>query len=89
MYYTYVLLCQDIKRLRKNFYIGSTEDLKNRIKEHKAGEIKITKSFDKVDLVYYEASLSKADARKRELQLKTGFGRGYLKKRLENYLKSS
>ncbi len=89
MYYTYVLLCQDIKRLRKNFYIGSTEDLKNRIKEHKAGEIKTTKSFDKVDLVYYEASLSKADARKRELQLKTGFGRGYLKKRLENYLKSS
>jgi len=25
-------------------------------------------------------------ARKRELQLKTGFGRGYLKRRIENYL---
>ena len=89
MYYTYVLLCQDIKLLRKKFYIGSTEDLKNRVKEHKAGEIKTTKSFDTIYLIYYEACLNKTDARKRELQLKTGFGRGYLKRRLENHLKSS
>ncbi|MDP2946361.1 MAG: GIY-YIG nuclease family protein [bacterium] len=89
MYYTYVLLCQDVKRLRKKFYIGSTGDLKNRVKEHKAGEIKTTKSFDIINLIYYEASLNKADARKRELQLKTGFGRGYLNRRLENYLKDS
>ena len=89
MYYTYVLLCQDIKRLRKKFYIGSTEDLKNRMKEHKTGEIKTTKSFDIIHLVYYEACLDKTDARKRELQLKTGFGRGYLKKRLENHLRNS
>ena len=89
MYYTYVLLCQDISRLRKKFYIGSTEDLRNRLKEHKAGEIKTTKSFEIINLIYYEASLNKVDARKRELQLKTGFGRGYLNRRLENYFKNS
>ena len=54
--------------------------------EHKAGEVKTTKSFDVILLIYYEACLSKTDARKRELQLKTGFGRGYLKRRLEGYL---
>ena len=86
MSYTYVLLCIDTKLGRKHFYIGSTEDLKNRVTEHKAGEVKTTKSFDKISLVYYEACLNKTDARKRELQLKTGFGRGYLKRRLGNYL---
>ena len=85
MYYTYVLLCKDIKR--KELYIGSCADLRNRVHEHKSGEVQTTKSFDSVVLVYYEACLNKTDARKRELQLKTGFGRGYLKRRLESYLK--
>ncbi len=87
MFYTYVLLCIDKELNRKHFYIGSTKDLKNRVSEHKAGEVKTTKSFNNINLIYYEACLSKTDARKRELQLKTGFGRGYLKKRLENYLR--
>ena len=87
MYYVYTLLCIDLKRNRREFYFGSTHDLKNRILQHKAGEVKTTKSFDEIKLVYYEAGLHKADARKRELQLKTGFGRGYINRRLENYLK--
>lgn len=87
MHYTYILLCIDTKLNRRHFYIGSAEDLKNRYREHQKGEVQTTKSFDKVILVYYEASLNKTDARKRELQLKTGFGRGYLKKRLESYIK--
>lgn len=62
-------------------------DLKNRISEHKTGEVKTTKSFSDVKLIYYEACLSKKDCRKRELQLKTGFGRGYLQRRLEDYLR--
>ncbi len=87
MYYTYILLCTDLGRNRKHFYIGSTDNLKERLNRHKKGDIKTTKSFDKIELVYYEACLNKTDARKRELQLKTGFGRGYINKRLENYLK--
>ena len=87
MYYTYVLLCRDRRRNREEFYIGSSGDLRNRIKEHKLGEVRTTKSFDEVTLIYYEACLHKTDARKRELQLKTGFGRGYLKKRIGGYLK--
>lgn len=89
MYYTYVLLCTDIKRNRKRFYVGSTEDLRIRVLKHKTKSIDTTKSFDKIELIYYEACLNKTDARKRELQLKTGFGRGYINKRLENYLKEA
>ena len=88
MYYTYVLLCIDIKGNRKKSYIGSTSDLKSRIIKHKSKSIKTTKSFDIIKLVYYEACINRTDARKRELQLKTGFGRGYIKRRLESYLKT-
>lgn len=87
MFYTYVLYCTN-KDSRKILYIGSTTDLKNRYKEHVKGEVKTTKNFTKIILVYYEACLSKQDARKRELQLKTGFGRGYLNKRLEDSFKN-
>ncbi len=86
-YYIYVLMCIDSKRKRQSFYIGFTNDLKERIVRHKKRDIKTTKSFDKVQLIYSEVCLNKTDAQKRELQLKTGFGRGYLKRRLENYLK--
>ncbi|MBI2023175.1 GIY-YIG nuclease family protein [Candidatus Giovannonibacteria bacterium] len=85
MFYTYVLLCIDKQRSRSKFYIGSTEDLRERLRQHKSGSVDTTKSFDEVLLIYFEACLNKTDARKRELQLKTSFGRGYLKKRLEGY----
>lgn len=88
MYYTYVLLCIDRKRDEKRFYTGTSSNLKQRIADHRTKSIKSTKGFDIIELVYYEACSNKRDARKREIQLKTGFGRGYLKRRIENYLKS-
>ena len=88
MYYTYILLCIDSKRNRKEFYIGSTGDLRTRLMKHKTKNVDTTKSFDKIELIYYEACRNKTDARKRELQLKTGFGRGYINKRLANDLKA-
>lgn len=84
MYYTYVLLCKN-KDEKPDMYIGSTGDLRKRISRHKMKGVDTTKKFDTIELIYYEACLSKRDARKRELQLKTGFGRGYLKRRLESY----
>ncbi|MEK7668972.1 MAG: GIY-YIG nuclease family protein [Patescibacteria group bacterium] len=89
MFYTYVLHCENLKTRANNFYIGSTSDLRNRLKEHKLGEVQTTKKFDRITLVYYEACMDKTDSRKRELQLKTGFGRGYLNKRIQNYLENN
>ncbi len=88
MFYTYILRCIDTKRKRRKFYVGTTENLEKRTKQHKSKSIKTTKSFDKIELVYYEVCLNKTDALRRELKLKTGFGRGYIKRRLANYLKS-
>lgn len=88
MFYTYVLFCIDKKRDREKFYIGTAEDLKNRLEDHKTRSVKTTKSFDKIELVYYEACTNKTDAIRREKQLKTGFGRGYLKRRLSDYFKT-
>ena len=86
MYYTYVLLLSDDSNSgnSKNFYVGSTSNLQERILRHKNNGVETTKKFNKISLVYYEACRNKTDALKRELQLKTGFGRGYIKKRLEN-----
>ena len=69
-------------------YTGSTDDIDEREIDHKTKSVKTTKTFDRIELVYYEACLNKTDAIKRERQLKTGFGRGYLKRRTENYLKA-
>ncbi|MCX6705676.1 MAG: GIY-YIG nuclease family protein [Candidatus Woesebacteria bacterium] len=83
-HYTYVLSCKNSKTNKRKFYVGSTSDLKGRVEVHKSKSVNTTKIFDIIELVYYEACRNKTDARKRELQLKTGFGRGYLKRRLIN-----
>ncbi|PIR78122.1 MAG: hypothetical protein COU28_03430, partial [Candidatus Magasanikbacteria bacterium CG10_big_fil_rev_8_21_14_0_10_36_16] len=57
--------------LTDNFtYIGSTEDLKKRFKEHNSGKTKSIKHRLPFKLVYYEAYETKYLARKREIELK-------------------
>ena len=76
--FTYVL-----RQPNQDLYIGSTDDLDKRMKEHFAGTGgRTTKIFGADALLYVEACRSLAEARRREKQLKTGYGRGYLKKRL-------
>jgi putative endonuclease len=70
MYYTYVLRCGD-----GNLYVGSTGNRRRRIVEHQSARLLVT-------LEYYEACQLEGSARLREKQLKTGFGRAYLKRRL-------
>ncbi|MBI5122907.1 GIY-YIG nuclease family protein [Candidatus Roizmanbacteria bacterium] len=82
MYYTYILKCKTEKG--NNLYIGSTADLRERLKDHKTKSVFTTKKFINVELIYYEACNNKTDALIREKQLKTGFGRGYIKRRLKN-----
>jgi putative endonuclease len=80
MYYVYVLKSQKDDRL----YVGHTEDLVKRFKEHNSGKVKSTKDRTPLVLIYYEASTVLMDAIKREKALKTGFGRAYLKRRLSD-----
>ena len=78
-FYTYVLLCAD-----GHLYVGYTSDLRQRLKQHQAGEVPSTQPRLPVKLVYCEACLSERAAIAREKQLKTGFGRAYLQRRLSD-----
>ena len=81
MYYTYVL--QSSKD--SNFYVGFTQDLKQRFEEHEKGRVDSTKNRRPLKLVYYEACIDRNDATNREKHLKTHYGKMYLKKRLKSY----
>ena len=75
MFYVYVLKSSKNGRL----YTGSTNDLKRRLIEHNGQQSKYTKYTAPFDLIYKEKHLTKAEAYKRELFLKTGKGREFLK----------
>ena len=82
-YYVYIL--QSIKD--KSLYIGYTTDLRKRLKEHNSGKSLATKPFRPYKLIFYEAFLSRKDAKNREVYLKSGWGIRSIKKTLKDYLK--
>lgn len=64
-------------------YIGCTNNLENRLKEHNEGKVYSTKKMLPVELIYYEAYRSKECAFNREQRLKAfGSGLAKLKSRL-------
>ena len=73
MYYVYFIHNKETGRS----YIGYTEDLRRRIKQHKAKS---------PDLIYYEAYKSEDDARRRERMLEE---RGQSVRRLKERIKVS
>ena len=75
MFYIYVLKSLKNGRL----YTGSTNNLERRILEHNSGWSKYTKSTGPFELVYGEEYKTKTEAYNRELFLKTGKGREFIK----------
>lgn len=82
MFYVYIL--QSLKN--NSLYIGYTNNLKKRFKEHNDGKSIATKPFRPYRLIFYEAFINKKDAKNRELYLKSGWGFRSIKKILKNYL---
>jgi putative endonuclease len=78
MQYVYLL------KSPKQFYIGSTNDLRRRIREHNENKSFATKNRGPWKLAYYEACGAEKDARVREKYLKTAWGRRYLRNRLKH-----
>ena len=77
-----------IKSKKDNsIYIGYTNDLLRRMKEHNNGKSKYTNNKHPYELIYYESYKSISDARYRENNLKR-FAQAYsqLKKRIKNSL---
>ena len=74
-FYTYVLYSKN----RAKVYIGHTNNLIRRFKQHNSGYVLSTKPYRPYSLVYYEELISKEEAFKREKELKTTMGRRYIK----------
>ena len=84
MYYVYVLRSRKDTKL----YTGYTNDLRRRLAEHNKGVNTSTRSRLPLDLIYYEAYTSQADAKDREFRLKNSSGaRTALKRRIQNGLR--
>jgi putative endonuclease len=84
-YYVYILR----SKTGGQWYTGYTEDLRKRFKEHNDGKSQYTKNRGPYELIYYESYRNKDDARSRELQIKSGTGKAYLRKRLNRFLSLS
>ena len=82
MFYTYILKSEKDSKM----YTGYTNDLQKRFKEHNEGKSVYTKGRGPFKLIYYEACIEQKDARSRELYLKTGKGKRYIKSRLKRFL---
>ena len=75
-FYVYVLLCGD-----GSMYIGQTQDIKKRWREHESGAgAEYTKNFKPTQVIHYEEFPTRQAAVDREQKLKTGFGRKWLKR---------
>ena len=84
MFYAYFLQ----SKKDGNLYIGSTNDLKKRFKEHNDGKVFSTRLRVPFELIYYEAYKSEKDAREREHNLKLRANAlTALKSRIKNSLK--
>lgn len=77
-FFVYAIKCDD-----GSIYIGQTENLPRRWEEHMQGEVEWTSSHKPISIVHYEEYNSREEAVKREQDLKTGFGRKWLKEEIE------
>ena len=82
MFYIYI-----IKSKKSGiWYTGSTSDLRKRFKEHNQNKSTYIKLKGPRELIYYEGCLNKQDMLSRELYLKSGMGKRYVKNRLKRFL---
>lgn len=65
-HYVYLLASKSTKWI----YIGCTGDLKKRLLQHQEGKVESTRKMLPVELIYFEAYLSKSCAYDREKRLK-------------------
>lgn len=73
-FYVYVLKSYKDDRL----YIGYTNNLKRRLSQHAKGEVISTKNRRPFKLIHYEYFIDEADAKAREVFLKSGAGHDQL-----------
>ena len=71
-------------RIGLGYYIGHTQNLEKRLNRHNSGLVRSTKKGKPWVVIYTEKYLTKQDAYKRELQIKSYKGREAFKKLINN-----
>ena len=75
MYFVYA-----IKSIDRNYiYVGITDDLIRRFKQHNSGYERTTKPYLPFELIYFEKQSTRKQARNREKYFKGGSGKEFLK----------
>ena len=69
---------------RKYLYVGMTNNVERRVREHNSGKERTTRAYRPFRLVYVEAFESRSEARIREKYLKSGRGKALLRKLEDN-----
>jgi putative endonuclease len=70
-----------LKDKNNRVYKGVTNNLQRRLKEHRSGHTKTTSTMQELEVIYTEQYESFAEARKRELYLKSAAGRRFIKQK--------
>lgn len=60
-------------------YVGLTQSIERRLKEHNSGKTKSTKGYRPWKLLFFEEYNDRKVARKREKYLKSGYGKMWIK----------
>lgn len=79
MYNIYVLYSKKFDRI----YIGQSDNIDRRIKQHNSGHVLSTKAYIPFELVYSEHFGTRDEAVQREKDLKSTTGRRFLRKILK------
>lgn len=77
-YFVYVIRCDN-----NSLYIGQTNNLVKRWEQHRDGEVSWTSKHKPVEIIHHEIYDARDEAVEREKNLKTGFGRKWIKRELE------
>lgn len=75
MYYVYALK----SRKRNYIYVGMTNDIDRRVKQHEDGKSRTTKPYRPFILIWKQEYATRPEAREREKYLKSGTGKEFLK----------
>jgi len=79
-YWVYVLELENGK-----YYVGQTNDLRRRLREHREGRSPFTRRNPMRKLVYWETFSTRGEAMKREKIIKSGKGREWIQRTLLFY----
>ncbi|MCS7052308.1 MAG: GIY-YIG nuclease family protein [Ignavibacterium sp.] len=75
-FYVYILR----SKVKDKYYVGHTNNIIRRLKEHNSGKSKFTKKYMPWELLYYEEFESQSEAITKEKYFKTTSGRRLIKK---------